>query len=1323
MSEPLGDFLSKWSRPPVDPAAKALQEIDFQRISVGKRPLDDTQTQVALQAARTRKPVIPEPDRNPWAIPSNIATDITDLVKGIPQIPMALLNAGKEILTEGPLHIPEGGNIADSPILRLLPGAFVASAILPGGAPLDELAVRPVSTALDLLPFGSKAVEGLAASRLTELNPKYKLRSPATAEHLRMKAMDQLDPLQLPRRSDRMAVQAGIALGEGKRLLPNLATYRLVKTGSGRQVVAPRPWRIALQQSQLSPLLQFAEDARNFQSFTRRSESKQALRAQDLESYQAALGASGEFLDFIKERQKGKGMEAVTLDAFDAYDQIREALDDFTAINPMFRTPDEARSTLPADLQPWFDRFREVEIPRVTQQALSRQEGWADPVVAEYNDNVYPIKQVKKMERADANLAKFQSRLETKAAKFFEFSNKKLVEELGQDVVDLARRDPEAAKLVLKKQKYGRPVTMVNAIQHFDDMQARITRSLTMNAEDLWLYGVEKKLNLGKMENAYLSTSQWGELFKAHEDFRRIAQSRRALFQRSRPAAQKTTGSRIVFEKYMDQFQKASQAGETIPHWDDYRSIYLEAEKLKGSKVLDDRVKRLHVQRQLREELGDENYRLLHYTVAGDPQWFSQSSTKQWRESLRKLVSESEYRRLVNSTEETLANMSLDGFKPEWVPRLPAERVGQVESTSLRTSYLNPRLGKDRTYDYAPTASDLGISVAADAMEDFMARVGIPEHVKTLSNHSSMMPEYVLREQLTAEAEMMRIKNPLMTDDTIREYVNEAMGFGNKARQRYVPFDPSSYFEFSSPTHGNAAKLWIPKEMHQVLEATTRASMNPSILQRMLEPLTNMFRSSVLLYSPQWQMNSIMSNNLVGMVNNPSYLKEMGGVWRDVGGVKGLAKRMQEGDLGGATEVTARPVGNLSTPEEMANFTSVTGATENYTMGIHNRLGKSPLEDAAARGSTGRRLWDSFAHSPTMKRLGRFHEKTGGAALGLNTFFDDMARRANFRALYNKAETKYLDDYKDFNGTPAKGEVLERLQGKAAVESLEKVQDWFMDWSQLLPIERGFIRAVFPFYSFTSHALRAAVKLPFDHPMRVAITNSFTRAEQEDWMSGYPPIFRTLLGMPMNDDQSEFIGLNVNSFNPFRDVGNLLTLGGLLSASNPALQVLFEQLGVDPMAGGPEYAPNFVYDPRTGFSRYNAGNAVVNLAMNLVPQAQTIARYAGMDAGFRELRRTDPETANRMLASGMMLPTIFRKVDVNKEIIKTENRKFNDLQDSIQRLEADNVARYNPELGEAVARKKREKELENATAQQLASMIVGNQGGPPANPLSAFVTV
>jgi hypothetical protein len=159
------------------------------------------------------------------------------------------------------------------------------------------------------------------------------------------------------------------------------------------------------------------------------------------------------------------------------------------------------------------------------------------------------------------------------------------------------------------------------------------------------------------------------------------------------------------------------------------------------------------------------------------------------------------------------------------------------------------------------------------------------------------------------------------------------------------------------------------------------------------------------------------------------------------------------------------------------------------------------------------------------------------------------------------------------------------------------------------------------------------------------------------------------------------------------------------------------------MAGGPEYAPNFVYDPRTGFSRYNAGNAVVNLAMNLVPQAQTIARYAGMDAGFRELRRTDPETANRMLASGMMLPTIFRKVDVNKEIIKTENRKFNDLQDSIQRLEADNVARYNPELGEAVARKKREKELENATAQQLASMIVGNQGGPPANPLSAFVTV
>lgn len=146
-----------------------MQRIDLQRLKAGKQPLTESQTQRAVEAATTRKPVTPVPERtNPFAVWQNLTGDITDLVKGIPQLPMAIVNEARALPTilERASDANSFGDLAQLPGVRLAPGSFTASALLPGGVPAGEILTRPVSTVLDILPFASYAGKANAASAL-----------------------------------------------------------------------------------------------------------------------------------------------------------------------------------------------------------------------------------------------------------------------------------------------------------------------------------------------------------------------------------------------------------------------------------------------------------------------------------------------------------------------------------------------------------------------------------------------------------------------------------------------------------------------------------------------------------------------------------------------------------------------------------------------------------------------------------------------------------------------------------------------------------------------------------------------------------------------------------------------------------------------------------------------------------------------------------------------------------------------------------------------------------------------------------------------------
>lgn len=101
------------------PAARsALQRIDLQRVARGQDPLTATQSALGVTAATRNAPVTPNPE--PSSFFGAALSNLTDLVRGIPQLPMALVNEARAL--------PE--------LTTLLPEALANS---DGGGPLNTL--------------------------------------------------------------------------------------------------------------------------------------------------------------------------------------------------------------------------------------------------------------------------------------------------------------------------------------------------------------------------------------------------------------------------------------------------------------------------------------------------------------------------------------------------------------------------------------------------------------------------------------------------------------------------------------------------------------------------------------------------------------------------------------------------------------------------------------------------------------------------------------------------------------------------------------------------------------------------------------------------------------------------------------------------------------------------------------------------------------------------------------------------------------------------------------------------------------------------------
>ena len=160
---------------------------DQERVNRGGNPMSDREAAVAILGAQGKG----GESGKLGGFVENAATDLRDIVLGLPQLPGFILrdpaemgdpetgigpsiSAGLEAMSEG--DFGKGiAKIAGAPGIRLVPGSFTAE-MLGGGYEGDkgpgELAKHPLFTFLDLLPVASKAgLTDAALSRLTGSSP------------------------------------------------------------------------------------------------------------------------------------------------------------------------------------------------------------------------------------------------------------------------------------------------------------------------------------------------------------------------------------------------------------------------------------------------------------------------------------------------------------------------------------------------------------------------------------------------------------------------------------------------------------------------------------------------------------------------------------------------------------------------------------------------------------------------------------------------------------------------------------------------------------------------------------------------------------------------------------------------------------------------------------------------------------------------------------------------------------------------------------------------------------------------------------------------
>lgn len=563
------------------------------------------------------------------------------------------------------------------------------------------------------------------------------------------------------------------------------------------------------------------------------------------------------------------------------------------------------------------------------------------------------------------------------------------------------------------------------------------------------------------------------------------------------------------------------------------------------------------------------------------------------------------------------------GVDPVFVHRVSEHQVRSLTRPPTISGIVpSPSQYRDRTFDYTPATDDLLVGVSHQGLElarEAGSRAFLDEAQQRFTRTGiDLKNDYLPRARARASrgAESVAASLERMIRKEWVKFSDVQSGFVRGGK-----------FNFSEQFTPEAA--YIPRHLARALE---RVAAPPGYVGA-LNPVLGVFRTAVLPFSIRWQTNNILGGAIMAAVEDPRTLTQIPRSYRIARELRAMNTALSKGL-------------EHQLPEDVAQV--VTAMPRSMRASL-STLESSALPDDLFRHNAGMKLGQLF-NDARAQRLGTTTDNLLGPAqragskyvqwaYDTNQMFDDMYRTAAYLSGQHTAFAKGVSTAE----AASRGEAL-------AMKIMPR-------WNELTPMERSVFRSVFPFYSFLNHIVRFAWRYPIDHPFRTAVTASLIRNELDDFGTGLPQALASAFFLGSPDAQGNVDILDIGAANPFRDLGDNLTIGGFLAQTNPVFKVALEQIGFNSATKGPELYPQLEYDPKTGGFRQRPTSTpglVGSLVTSIIPQANILAALTGTSTEFKGLLASNPDAAKRMLLSNAGIPLLYRSTNIYDTAFKAE---------------------------------------------------------------------
>lgn len=1245
----------------------AMTNYDKKRVSQGQNPLSEEQTRRALETAQTgeAQTAPAEKSLNPLSLPKNILSNMGDIIKALPRLPQAAVKEVTDLAKFGE-HMDAAKNpiagLASAPGLRLIPGSYVVENIA-SGTP-GELLRNPLFTALDVLPIAGKLAKGSrVAKEATDVAGRVgrgELTIGAADEVAAGGADITARDAATMRRIERRPI-AGVI----NNMLD--ADGNVVRTATGEfidQLTASRAIR---------PLNKwFSQGERNVSYAV----SSAGQRVHNIVTGIQAPGTTAAAVlgDVAGGANGGLGGGATRADELgrEAFSLREEIIS--SGVDEM-RIPEVTNRLTTGNMDGLseveitaFERYRDLQ-SRIGDWSV--QQNYTALVDGEIYDKATGADLLKARGKArDAATVNSMRQRLLGGLQDMADGRSGAVGSLGE-LRGLSRRGP-------REERLGSGTPAEQTAQRLIDSQTDAISQTEMFAA--------RKLTLRGLEDAGYDLSHFNT-YRTNKAGRQVARMKKG--DEFWSAVDDVVEGRVELPmKYADGLMKLDEVMDVIAankkgykgttlatleaalknqDWKTVSSALQSIKKQKGAEALSD-PRFVESVRNIRENakimnttraFSDKKVASLQAAFDGktarnaparfgpeigrrrDARMIERLQEEQFAipaddaltaEKVVQLAQKGAwkeipgfdikmYNKLTRETTATWMDMKAQGFDPVFVHSVPTGRINRVLYPAQGIIPKDASSTKKRMIDMTPAAQDFTIA-ASDQMMEFISKREIETALKYIVDMKGES-QAVLRERYYRAAERRAARSPvkdveghlqdLMTDNFRKfDVVEEGYNWGSPYLKKLADEQP-----------------WIPIGTYENLKSIADPGM---IAGGMFDGLTKTFRIATVGLSIRTQIYNIIGGAISVELQSPGAMVRQGArVQQYMADVKaGIPSAWFDDELKTMTG---------SQKQSMLQLDDV--AAGKVTEGAVNYL----------KGKKFKQWWDQIQqHKIDSGRVGKpkdFKGKIAGVTEKLydfNGFFDDMYRMVSY--------------YDELDRGVKKGMTRENASAAAIGQTRKVLQDWM----GMTPMERGIMKSLVPFYGFVGHAVRFVLAYPLDHPLRAEIMTKLAMAELED-MEGMPTRFLSSVFFGEQDAKGNQTALNMAAMNPFGDVANMMTISGMLGATNPAISTALQMVGLD--RGEAELYPSLRFDPETGRLSAQHGNPLMMLAENTIPQSALVGALLGINGEFNDALKRDPAAANRMLLSGMTLPILWRQYNIPQEQFKAEVARF-DAQETVK---------------------------------------------------------